>query len=87
LADIAKGYGYDLRVTGVPSMPYLRITNDETLALHSDWVLECVKRGAYFLSYHNHFISTAHTDDDLKTIWDIADDAFKAIKKKYSDRF
>jgi len=87
LTDIAKSYGYDLRVTGVPSMPYLRITNDETLALHSDWILACVKRGAYFLSYHNHFISTAHTDDDLKTTWNIADDAFKAIKKKYGDRF
>ncbi len=87
LVDIAKGYGFNFKVTGVPSMPYLRITNDESLTLHSDWIMECVKRGAYFLPYHNHFISTAHTDDDIQTTWDIADEAFKVIKKKYGDGF
>ncbi len=87
MVNIAKGYGYDLKVTGVPSMPYLRLTNDESLALHSDWIAECVKRGVYFLSYHNHFVSTAHTDDDINATWDIVDDAFKAVKKKYGDKF
>lgn len=87
MVDIAKNYGYDLRVTGVPSMPYLRISNDESLALHTDWISECVQRGAYFLWYHNNFISVAHNDNDIKRTWDIVDDAFKAVKKKYGDEF
>ncbi len=83
LADIANGYGYNLKVTGAPSMPYLRITNDETLMLHQDWCAECTKRGAFFTSHHNWFISAAHTDADIKKTWAIADDAFKAVKRKH----
>jgi len=87
LVDIAGGYGYDLKVSGVPSMHYIHITNDKTNQLHSDWIAECVKRGAYFLSYHNHFISTAHSEEDIQQTCDIAEDAFKAVKNKYGDEF
>jgi glutamate-1-semialdehyde 2,1-aminomutase len=84
MVDIASGYGYNLKVTGAPSMPYLRITDDESLMLHQDWCAECTKRGAYFTSHHNWFISTAHTDADIKKTWAITDEAFKVVKKKYS---
>ena len=99
LVKIAKSYGYHLNVSGMPSMPYLRITNQEIpplfteglpglhKGLHADWISECVRRGAYFMDYHNHFISTAHTDEDMQRTWDIADDAFKAVKKIYGDEF
>ncbi len=87
LVRIAQGHGYDLKVTGVPSMPYLRITNDPSLMLHQDWCAECTKRGAYFTSHHNWFLSTAHTDRDLQQTWNIADDAFKVVRKKYGDSF
>jgi glutamate-1-semialdehyde 2,1-aminomutase len=87
LVDLAKTYGYDLKVTGVPSMPYLRITNDESLMLHQDWCAECTRRGAYFTSHHNWFISTAHEDKDIQKTLEIADEAFKAVKQQYGDRF
>jgi len=83
MVAIAKDYGYDLKVSGHPSMPYLRITNDESLMLHQDWCAECTKRGAYFTSHHNWFISTAHSDENIQRTWDIVDDAFQAIKKTY----
>lgn len=81
LIRIAKIHGYNLKVSGHPSMPYLRITNDESLMIHQDWCGECTKRGAYFTSHHNWFISTALTDEDIQRTWDIADDAFAAGKK------
>ena len=87
MAKIAENYGYHLKTSGVPSMPYFRITNDESLALHMDWIAECVKRGIYMVFYHNHFISTAITDADLDRTWDIVDDAFNALKTKYGDSF
>ena len=87
LVDMANSYGYNLKVTGVPSMPYLRITNDESLMLHQDWCAECTKRGAFFTPHHNWFISTAHTDEDIKHTLDIADEAFKVIKNKYGDQY
>lgn len=83
MVKIAADYGYNLLVTGHPSMPYLRITDDESLMLHQEWCGECTKRGAYFTSHHNWFISTAHTDSDIKRTWDICNDAFKAVKTRY----
>lgn len=87
LIKAAADYGYELKVTGAPSMPYLRITNDSTMMLHQDWCSECTKRGAYFTSHHNWFLSTAHSDSDIKKTIEIAHDAFKVVKKKYGDRF
>ncbi len=87
LTESARSHGYDLKVSGLPSLPYLRITNDESLMLHQDWCGECTKRGAFFTSHHNWFLSTAHTDDDIAKTIEIADDAFAAIKAKYGDRY
>ena len=81
MVKIAKNHGYTLKVTGVPSMPYVRITDDESLMFHQELCGECVKRGAYLASHHNWFLSTAHTDQDIQRTWDILDDAFKALKK------
>jgi glutamate-1-semialdehyde 2,1-aminomutase len=87
LVDVAAGYGYELKTSGDPAMPYLRTTNDPSLMLHQDWCAESTKRGAFFTSHHNWFISTAHTDADIKKTLQIADEAFKVIKKKYGDEF
>jgi glutamate-1-semialdehyde 2,1-aminomutase len=87
MVALAENYGYDLRVTGEPSMPYVRLANDPSLMLHQDWCAECTKRGAFFTSHHNWFVSTAHTDTDHDQTLEIVDDAFKAIKEKYKDQF
>jgi glutamate-1-semialdehyde 2,1-aminomutase len=79
LVKIAASHGYDLKVTGAPCMPYLRITDDPTLMLHQQWCGECTRRGAYFTSHHNWFVSAAHTEEDIQRTWEIAEDAFKAI--------
>ena len=81
LVKVADGHGFKLKVSGVPAMPYFRIEDDESFQIQTTWIAECVKRGAYFLTYHNHFLSTAHTDEHLSRTWDIADDAFKAVKQ------
>lgn len=94
IVAIVDDHGYDLKVTGLSSMPYIRLsTKDDPMltaglrgafkGLHADWISECVQRGAYFLSFHNHFISTAHTEADTERTWDIVADACKAIKAKY----
>lgn len=80
LIKIAKDYGFNLKVTGHPSMAYYRITDDPTLTLHQRWCAECTKRGAYFTSHHNWFLSMAHTEKDIEKTWEIAEDAFKVLK-------
>lgn len=81
MVEIAKGHGFDLKVSGAPSMPYLRLTDDPTLVLMQKWCGECTRRGAYFTSHHNWFVSTAHNDDDMQKTFDIVDDAFRAVKQ------
>ncbi len=83
LVRLAANYGYHLRVTGDPGMAYYRLTDDPSLMLHQDWCAECTRRGAFFTSHHNWFVSAAHTDEDLQRTWDIADEAFKVIKAKH----
>jgi glutamate-1-semialdehyde 2,1-aminomutase len=79
LVDVAAAHGHELRVSGVPGMPYYRLVSEGGFETHARWIAECVKRGAYLLSYHNNFVSTAHTDEDLTLTWDIADQAFAAL--------
>jgi glutamate-1-semialdehyde 2,1-aminomutase len=76
---LAGKYGYHLKVTGVPSMPYLRLTDDPSMMLHQRFCSEATRRGAYFMSHHNWFMSCAHTQDDLERTLAIVDDAFAAV--------
>jgi len=78
---IAANYGFELKVSGHPAMPYLRIMDDPSLWLHQKWCGECTKRGAYFTSHHNWFLSAAHTEADIDKTLAIADEAFSALKK------
>ena len=85
MVEIARRYGFTLKVTGVPSMPYLRITDDDSMMLHQDWCAECTKRGAYFTPHHNWFLSTAHTAKDIDQTLEIVDYAFQIVKRKCED--
>jgi glutamate-1-semialdehyde 2,1-aminomutase len=82
LIGVAKRHGFDLKITGHPAMPYLRITDDPSLMLHQKWCGECTRRGAFFTSHHNWFVSSAHTQADLDLTLQIADEAFETIKKQ-----
>ena len=84
LTASAEKYGFDLRVTGVPSLFYLRIANDPTLMLHQEWIAECVKRGVFFTNHHNHFINAALSDEDIKETVEIADEAFAVVRNRHS---
>lgn len=83
MMGIANDHGFSLKITGAPSMPYVRIDGENWLTLTQHWCGECTKRGAYFVSHHNWFVTAAHTDDDIKDTLVIVDDAFKALKKKF----
>ncbi len=82
LQSTAAKYGYDLHVSGVPSLFYLRIADDPSLRLHQAWIAECVKRGVFFTNHHNHFINAALTDEDIAETVTIADEAFMALREK-----
>ncbi|MBE6795527.1 MAG: aminotransferase class III-fold pyridoxal phosphate-dependent enzyme [Ruminococcaceae bacterium] len=78
-------HGFDLVVSGAPALFYLRIANDDSLLLHQDWVAECVNRGLFITSHHNHFINASLTKEDINLSIEIAEDAFKAVKKNHPE--
>ena len=79
----AKAHGFDLRVSGEPALFYLRIADDDSLMLHQEWVAECVSRGLFITSHHNHFINAALTREDIALAVDIAEDAFSVVEKRH----
>jgi glutamate-1-semialdehyde 2,1-aminomutase len=83
LVTTATKYGFDLRVTGVPSLFYLRLADDPTLKLHQEWIAECVKRGVFFTNHHNHFINAALSDEDIRETVEIADEAFAVLRERH----
>ena len=86
LTRAACDYGFDLRITGVPSLFYLRIADDPSLMLHQQWVAECVRRGVFFTNHHNHFINAALTDEDIAETVEVAREAFAVIRDRYPDK-
>ena len=83
LKAAAGDYGFDLHVTGMPSLFYLRIADDPTMALHQEWVAECVLRGVYFTNHHNHFINAALSDADIAETLAVAREAFEVVRARH----
>lgn len=86
LKNVATEYGFDLRISGEPSMWYMRIANDDSLMLHQQWVAECVKRGVFFTNHHNLFINCAMTREDIDFTVNVAADAFKVVAANNKDK-
>lgn len=78
-------HGFELKVSGEPALFYLRIANDDSLFLHQEWVAECVSRGIFLTSHHNHFINAALTDEDIDYTIDVADDAFSIVAERHPE--
>ena len=85
LRAAAANNGINLVVSGEPALFYLRIANDDSLFLHQEWVQECVKRGIFITNHHNHFINASLTDEDIKQTINIAEEAFKILKKNHPE--
>lgn len=85
LKQAGKAFGFDLVVSGEPALFYLRIANDDSLMLHQEWVAQCVSRGLFLTSHHNHFINAAMTDDDIRLAIDIAADAFEVVANRHPE--
>jgi glutamate-1-semialdehyde 2,1-aminomutase len=85
LRAAAANNGLNLVVSGEPALFYLRLANDDSLMIHQEWVAECVKRGVFITNHHNHFVNAAMTVDDIKQTIEVAEEAFKIIRKKHPE--
>ena len=83
LITAGKKFGFDLHVSGMPSLFYLRIADDPSLKLHQEWIAECVKRGVFFTNHHNHFINASLSDEDILETIDVATEAFEVVRTRH----
>lgn len=83
LKEAATSNGFTLVTSGEPALFYLRLADDDSLMLHQEWVGECVKRGVFLTSHHNHFINAALTDSDIDTTIAVANDAFEVLRTRH----
>ncbi|MCL2023356.1 MAG: aminotransferase class III-fold pyridoxal phosphate-dependent enzyme [Oscillospiraceae bacterium] len=84
LLEVSSNNGFHLVWSGEPALFYLRLADDDSLMLHQEWIAECVKRGVFFTNHHNHFINHSLSYEDIQFTVDVADEAFKVLKKKYN---
>lgn len=82
LSAAGAKYGYDLKITGEPSMWYMRLEEDDSGMLHQEFIGQCVRRGAFFTNHHNLFMNCAVSDEDIRHTLEIAEEAFDALGKK-----
>lgn len=82
----AANNGFNLVVSGEPALFYLRTADkDNNLMLHQEWVAECVKRGVFFTNHHNHFMNAAMTDEDIKFTIEVAEEAYRVLRKNHPE--
>lgn len=86
LVRAADDHGITLKVSGMPALFYMRITNDDSLMMTQEFTAEATKRGAFFVSHHNHFINTSLTEEDIDTTLSIAHEAFKIVAANNPDK-
>jgi len=85
LRQAAAENGFTLITSGAPALFYLRIADDDSLMLHQEWVAECVRRGVFFTSHHNHFLNTALTRGDITRTLEIAHEAFGIVRSHHPE--
>lgn len=85
LVAAAADHGFTLVASGAPALFYLRIADDDSLMLHQEWVAECMQRGVFLTSHHNHFINAALTSADIGRTVEVAHEAFAALRARHPE--
>jgi glutamate-1-semialdehyde 2,1-aminomutase len=85
LVAAAAEQNFTLVASGAPALFYLRIADDDSLMLHQEWVAECVQRGVFVTSHHNHFLNAALTEADVAKTLDVASEAFGIVRARHPE--
>ena len=78
LKKIIDEMGVDVRVIGVPPLPYILFKNEK---LKKQFYIETTKRGVLLHPNHCWFLSLGHTEEDLEKTLDVSRESLKASKK------
>jgi glutamate-1-semialdehyde 2,1-aminomutase len=79
LAGQATAHGFQLSQTGPVQMPMVRFVGDTDLTTAFAFTDAAARRGVLVHPWHNMFLSTAHTDDEIDAALEVTDAAFADI--------
>lgn len=82
LRDQAAAHGYDVSVTGPPSMPLLLFRDDPEFLKARTWSGLCARHGVYVHPVHNWFLSAAHDAETIDAALERTDAAFADLRSE-----
>lgn len=80
LRERAAAAGFGVRVTGPPTMPFLRFDSDPEFRLSRSWCGEMAQRGVLVHPYHNWFMNGSLTPEDVALVLDVAAECFGLLR-------
>jgi len=73
-----------IRYSGPAAIPFLTFVDDRGSWERSRvFGAACAARGLYLHPYHNWFVSTAHTEDDIARALEITDEALHEVARRH----
>ncbi|HEY0286929.1 MAG TPA: aminotransferase class III-fold pyridoxal phosphate-dependent enzyme [Pseudomonas sp.] len=82
IREQAASYGINVVVSGPPTMPFVRFEDGKEMEHAFIWCEEALRRGAYVHPWHNWFLSTAHTKEDIDFVLSATDCAFRHLASR-----
>lgn len=79
LVSQAGVHGLRVHHTGPVQMPLLRFDDDPDRTLINSWCTELIEHGVYAHPWHNWFLSTAHSPEDIQQVLQVTDRAFQVV--------
>lgn len=83
LVELATARGLEVKVSGPPTLPYMRFANETNFRRMQRFSGEAAKRGALLHPHHNWFIMDAHKEADIRETLAIADRCFAIVKEEF----
>jgi glutamate-1-semialdehyde 2,1-aminomutase len=83
LKELATARGLEVKVSGPPTLPYMRFANETNFRRMQRFSGEAARRGVFFHPHHNWFMIAAHQEADIRKALDVADACFAIVKKEF----
>jgi glutamate-1-semialdehyde 2,1-aminomutase len=85
LEEQGRSHGLPVNLTGPPSLPFMSFKDDAgSFGRNKAFGAACAARGVYVHPHHNWFLSTAHSETDIRRTLDVTDEAFKVVQQQFA---
>ena len=82
LEEQSRSHSLPVTISGPPAIPFMSFKNDPGFDRNKIFGAACAARGVFLHPHHNWFLSTAHTETDIRRTLDVTDAAFGEVKQQ-----